>query len=122
MPPARARAQERARAPLQAKAGITEDIVARMTEHSTVLSKGRKKRAMPATLATPEDVGGFALLGCHPLHKTAKARAGPPPLAACCLTRRVPGGTDGPRDCAAARSRARWWRWAGIAPVMSECA
>lgn len=43
-----------------------------MTEHSTVLSKGRKKRAMPATLATPEDIGGFALLGSHPLHKTSK--------------------------------------------------
>ncbi len=60
---------------LQAKAGITEDIIARMTEHSTDLSKGRKRRAMPATLATPEDISGFTLLGCHPLHKTSKVPA-----------------------------------------------
>jgi hypothetical protein len=103
LPPAGACARLSARgAPPQAKAGITEDIVARMTEHSTVLSKGRKKRAMPATLATPEDVGGLALLGCHPLHKTAKARAGPPAprarsLHAAACARRVPG-----------RAGARW--------------
>jgi hypothetical protein len=100
LPPARARAQKRARAPVQAKAGITEDIVARMTEHSTVLSKGRKKRAMPATLATPEDVGGFALLGCHPLHKTAKARIGlrrpAHSLRAAACAWRVPGRAGRP--------------------------
>ncbi|KAK9838127.1 hypothetical protein WJX81_002866 [Elliptochloris bilobata] len=56
----------------RAKAGITEDIIARMTEHSTVLSKGRKKRAMSATLATAEEITGFGTLGCHPLHKTSK--------------------------------------------------
>ena len=52
-----------------------------MTEHSTVLSKGRKKRAMSATLATPEEIGGFGLLGTHPLHKTSKVRCAGPHVA-----------------------------------------
>ena len=54
-----------------------------MTEHSTVLSKGRKKRAIPATLATPEEIGGFGLLGTHPLHKTSKVRCAGSRVAQC---------------------------------------
>lgn len=39
---------------------------------SAALSKGRKKRAVPPTVATPEDVAAYALRGAHALHKTTQ--------------------------------------------------
>ncbi|KAG2485908.1 hypothetical protein HYH03_015352 [Edaphochlamys debaryana] len=54
----------------RAKAGIPEDIIADMTEVNATLSKGRKKRPLPDSLATPEDLAAMALSGSHPLHKT----------------------------------------------------
>lgn len=82
-------------------------MIARMTEHSTVLSKGRKKRAMPATLATPEDVSGFGLLGTHPLHKTSKARSsGPHVDPGSALLQSRNGGTRWSFSSAQARSSA----------------
>jgi len=58
---------------LQAKAGITDDIIEVLTNTSAELSKGRRKRPMPAGLATPESIGTYGLLSSHPLHKTAEA-------------------------------------------------
>lgn len=45
-----------------------------MLEHSKALSKGRKKRIMPASLATPQDIEAFSLISSHPLHKSTKVR------------------------------------------------
>lgn len=44
-----------------------------MTEVNSALSKARKKRAVADTVATPEDIAGFALLGSHAVHS---ARSG----------------------------------------------
>ena len=60
---------------LQAKAGITKEIQDHMTEHSKVLSKGRKKRVMPEGLAIVDDIEKFGLLSSHPLHKSTKVSA-----------------------------------------------
>ena len=60
---------------LQAKAGITKEIQDHMTEHSKVLSKGRKKRVMPEGLATVDELEKFGLLSSHPLHKSTKVSA-----------------------------------------------
>ena len=43
-----------------------------MTEHSKVLSKGRKKRVMPEGLATVDEIEKLGLLSSHPLHKSTK--------------------------------------------------
>ncbi|EFN51555.1 hypothetical protein CHLNCDRAFT_140025 [Chlorella variabilis] len=56
----------------KAKAGITPDIAEKLTACSNELSKGRKKRAISATVATPDDLAAFALQSSHPLHKTSK--------------------------------------------------
>ena len=57
---------------LQAKAGITDDIIEVLTNTAAELSKGRRKRPMPEGLVTPEAVGQFGLLSSHPLHKTSE--------------------------------------------------
>jgi hypothetical protein len=57
---------------LQAKAGITDDIVKAMTDCSMKLSKGRKQRAPPPELASAEELATYQLLGSQPLHKTGK--------------------------------------------------
>ncbi|KAG2434979.1 hypothetical protein HYH02_011978 [Chlamydomonas schloesseri] len=54
----------------RAKAGIPEDVIADMTEVNATLSKGRKKRPLPDTLATADDLAAMSLAGSHPLHKT----------------------------------------------------
>eukprot|EP00983_Pelagomonas_calceolata_P112105 1159851-Pelagomonas_calceolata.AAC.8 len=41
-------------------------------EFNAQLSKGRKKRALPPTLATPDDFAGFSLASSNPLHKTTQ--------------------------------------------------
>ncbi len=57
---------------LQAKAGITEDIIEVLTNTSAELSKGRRKRPMPAGLASPASIEQYGLLSSHPLHKTSE--------------------------------------------------
>ena len=57
---------------VQAKAGITPDIAERLTATSAALSKGRKKRAVAPTVATPDDIAGYSLTGTFPLHATNK--------------------------------------------------
>ena len=41
-----------------------------LTACSNELSKGRKKRAISPTLATPDDLAAFSLQLSQPLHKT----------------------------------------------------
>ena len=57
---------------LQAKAGITKEILEHMERHSKELSKGRKKRVMPAGLASPQEMETLSLISSHPLHKSTK--------------------------------------------------
>ncbi|PNH07333.1 U-box domain-containing protein 72 [Tetrabaena socialis] len=52
------------------KAGIPDDILADLAEVNSTLSKGRKKRPLPDSLATAEDLASLALSGSFPLHKT----------------------------------------------------
>ncbi|EIE19108.1 spliceosome component, nuclear pre-mRNA splicing factor [Coccomyxa subellipsoidea C-169] len=54
------------------RAGIPAEVSSEMLEHSKALSKGRKKRIMPASLATPQDIEAFSLISSHPLHKSTK--------------------------------------------------
>jgi hypothetical protein len=63
---------EQAHVSIQAKAGITKEVGEHMTEHSKVLSKGRKKRVMPEGLATVDEIEKLGLLSSHPLHKSTK--------------------------------------------------
>lgn len=51
--------------------GVTSDIIARMTDTATTLSKGRKKRPLPPGLASPEAIAGYSLLETLPIHKSA---------------------------------------------------
>ncbi|KAF5841040.1 pre-mRNA-processing factor 19-like protein [Dunaliella salina] len=53
-------------------AGIPEPILQELMEFNAQLSKGRKKRALPPTLATPDDFAGFSLASSNPLHKTTQ--------------------------------------------------
>ena len=57
---------------LQAKAGITDDIIEVLTTTSAELSKGRRKRPMPAGLASAGTIEQYGLLSSHPLHKTSE--------------------------------------------------
>lgn len=45
---------------------VLEDVAAA----NSALSKGRKKRAISETLATPEAIEGYALRGSYPMHRT----------------------------------------------------
>lgn len=54
------------------KAGITSEIAGKLTASSNELSKGRKKRVVSPTVATPEDIAAFSLQHSVPLHKTSK--------------------------------------------------
>lgn len=51
-------------------AGIPEDVLAELAEVNAQLSKTRKKRPIPETLATPEDLTAMTQLISAPLHKT----------------------------------------------------
>lgn len=57
---------------VQAKAGITDDIIEVLTATSTELSKGRRKRPMPPGLAAPGSFDHYKLLSSHPVHKTSE--------------------------------------------------
>lgn len=56
----------------RAKAGITDDIIEVLTTTSAELSKGRRKRPMPAGLASAGTIEQYGLLSSHPLHKTSE--------------------------------------------------
>lgn len=56
----------------QKKEGLPDDVVEELQTVNTQLSKSRKKRAIPDTLATPEQLGTASVLGSHPLHKTTQ--------------------------------------------------
>ena len=57
---------------VQAKAGITDDIIEVLTATSAELSKGRRKRPMPPGLAASGSFDHYKLLSSHPLHKTSE--------------------------------------------------
>lgn len=65
----------------RAKGGITPDVIQALTETSQTLSKGRKKRPMPASLAPAEALGGLKLADTVPLHK-----AGTPGITAIAIS------------------------------------
>ncbi|KAL6768632.1 PRP19 [Auxenochlorella protothecoides x Auxenochlorella symbiontica] len=56
----------------KAKGGVTARVVEALTAASDELSRGRKKRVVPPSTATPEEVGRLALAHTLPLHKTRK--------------------------------------------------
>ena len=58
---------------VQAKGGITPDIVEALSENNKTLQKLRRKRQIPETLATPEEVSRLDLAGSFPIHKTTQA-------------------------------------------------
>lgn len=43
-----------------------------LMDFNAQLSKTRKKRALPPTLATPDDFAAFTLSSSNPLHKTTQ--------------------------------------------------
>jgi len=49
-----------------------------LTTTSAELSKGRRKRPMPAGLASAGTIEQFGLLSSHPLHKTSEVSFSPP--------------------------------------------
>lgn len=57
---------------MQAKGGITQDIVDALTQNNTTLSKMRKKRVISETLAAVDDVAALELAGSFPIHKTTQ--------------------------------------------------
>jgi pre-mRNA-processing factor 19 len=50
--------------------GLPEAVVEELAAVSTDLSKGRKKRQVPAGTASVEQLEGYSLQGSYPLHKT----------------------------------------------------
>ncbi|KAK4765886.1 hypothetical protein SAY87_007528 [Trapa incisa] len=52
--------------------GISERLVEELTECNASLSQQRKKRQIPSTLASVDDVERYTQLSSHPLHKTNK--------------------------------------------------
>ena len=56
----------------KARPALGSDVVDAMTASSAALSKGRKKRVISDTVATPDDIAAFTLTGTHALHATRK--------------------------------------------------
>ncbi|XVE81926.1 hypothetical protein DITRI_Ditri15bG0105500 [Diplodiscus trichospermus] len=54
------------------RAGISDSIIAELTECNAALSQQRKKRQIPPTLSTIDDLERYTQLSSHPLHKTNK--------------------------------------------------
>ncbi|KAK4749165.1 hypothetical protein SAY87_026614 [Trapa incisa] len=52
--------------------GITDPLIEELTECNASLSQQRKKRQIPSTLASADDVERYTQLSSHPLHKTNK--------------------------------------------------
>ena len=59
---------------MQAKAGITEDIVAALSQNNKTLSSMRKKREIPVTLASADEISRLDLAGSFPIHKTTQVK------------------------------------------------
>ncbi|KAI8476157.1 MAG: spliceosome component, nuclear pre-mRNA splicing factor [Monoraphidium minutum] len=53
-------------------AGIPQAVLDEMAEVNAALSKARKKRAVADSVATPEEVAAFGLVGSFPVHKAGK--------------------------------------------------
>ncbi|KAL2921248.1 Pre-mRNA-processing factor 19 [Bienertia sinuspersici] len=56
----------------KARAGISTDIIAELTDCNLELSQQRKRRTIPATLAPIEDLERYTQISSYPLHKTNK--------------------------------------------------
>ncbi|GAB4850848.1 hypothetical protein Ancab_030149 [Ancistrocladus abbreviatus] len=54
------------------RSGISADIIAELTDWNAALLQQRKKRAIPSTLASIEDVEHYTQFPSFPLHKTSK--------------------------------------------------
>jgi len=54
------------------EAGITKEIIKKMTDTSKTLSKGRKKRAVPEGHASAEAVASYSNKDSHPIHGASK--------------------------------------------------
>ncbi|KAJ4827967.1 Pre-mRNA-processing factor 19 1 [Turnera subulata] len=52
--------------------GISADIITELADCNAALSQQRKKRQIPSTLVSVDDLGRFTQLSSHPLHKTNK--------------------------------------------------
>ncbi|CAN1279100.1 Pre-mRNA-processing factor 19 homolog 2, partial [Linum perenne] len=52
--------------------GISVDVITELTECNLALSQQRKKRQIPSTLASTEELARYTQLSSHPLHKTNK--------------------------------------------------
>ena len=68
---AAAEAGDEGEAKKKAKA-LPAAVTAELEATNKRLSKGRKKRPLPEGLAAPEALGGYGLLGTHPVHQTTK--------------------------------------------------
>ena len=60
------------RARTAATAGIPEEVLTELTDVNAQLSKQRKKRAVPESLASPDDLAALTLASSNPLHKTTQ--------------------------------------------------
>ncbi|KMT16534.1 hypothetical protein BVRB_3g048280 [Beta vulgaris subsp. vulgaris] len=56
----------------KARPGISTSIIAELTDCNLELSQQRKKRTIPSTLATIEDLQSYTQISSYPLHKTNK--------------------------------------------------
>lgn len=56
----------------KARPALGAEVVEAMTACSAELTKGRKKRSISPTLAKPEEIAAFSLIGSYPLHSTRK--------------------------------------------------
>ncbi|KAF1898040.1 hypothetical protein Lal_00032804 [Lupinus albus] len=52
--------------------GITTSIISELTDCNAALSQQRKKRQIPATLASVDDIERYTQTSSHPIHKTNK--------------------------------------------------
>lgn len=52
--------------------GISAGIIAELTDCNAALSQQRKKRQVPPTVATVDDLERYTQISSHPLHKTSK--------------------------------------------------
>ena len=57
---------------VQAKAGITQDIIDALSQNNATLSKMRRKRVIPETQASVEEISRLDLAGSFPIHKTTQ--------------------------------------------------
>ncbi|KAJ4909518.1 Pre-mRNA-processing factor 19-like protein 1 [Raphanus sativus] len=52
--------------------GISAEVITELTDCNAALSQQRKKRQIPPTLASIDDLEKFTQLSSHPLHKTSR--------------------------------------------------